>query len=305
MDVALLEWFNGAGTSPLLDALMVGATVWGLGALPGVAAVLWMGRERRVATAIFTALFVGLCLTLLFQFLALRPRPTEVRLLLPTPNFPSFPSGHAVAAFATATVLALAYRRPRVGLAALMGATLIAISRIYLGHHYPSDVVAGALLGGATGAACYGFLVSQEPGRGRWRWLLWPQIALMLLVTQMAYLGIMPWHLLRWPLADKVLHFLLFGSVVFWLALWWGPRKVRWRALTVPLPILVPFAVALVEELLQQLSPRRTASLEDLASDLAGMLFFWWLAQRVLPSKPSPDAPPRGTPLASRINETI
>lgn len=299
MDVALLDWFNRAYPSPLLDGLMVGATVWGLGALPGIAALLWVGRERRVARTIFIALLVGLCLTLLFQFLALRPRPTEVRLILETPNFPSFPSGHAVAAFATATVLALAYRRPRITLAALAGATLIAVSRLYLGHHYPSDVVAGALLGAATGAACYGLLVAREPGRAGWRWLLWPQIALMALVTQMAYLGIMPWHLLRWPFADKVLHFLLFGSVVFWLTLWLGPRWVRWGALSLPLPILLPFIVALVEEGLQQLSPRRTASFEDLASDLAGMLFFWWLARRVLPTQSPPDAAPRGTPLAS------
>lgn len=57
----------------------------------------------------------------------------------------SFPSGHATVAFACAGVLALAVPRLRVPLYAL--AALIAFSRVYVGVHYPGDVIAGAVLG--------------------------------------------------------------------------------------------------------------------------------------------------------------
>jgi undecaprenyl-diphosphatase len=57
----------------------------------------------------------------------------------------SFPSGHATVAFACATVLALAVPRLRVPLFVL--AALIAFSRVYVGVHYPFDVLAGAVLG--------------------------------------------------------------------------------------------------------------------------------------------------------------
>jgi len=57
----------------------------------------------------------------------------------------SFPSGHATVSFACAAVLALAVPRLRVPLYAL--AALIAFSRVYVGVHYPFDVLGGALLG--------------------------------------------------------------------------------------------------------------------------------------------------------------
>jgi undecaprenyl-diphosphatase len=57
----------------------------------------------------------------------------------------SFPSGHACNAFMVAAFLAQRFRRKRYGLYGL--ATLVALSRIYLGVHYPSDVLVGAGLG--------------------------------------------------------------------------------------------------------------------------------------------------------------
>jgi undecaprenyl-diphosphatase len=71
-----------------------------------------------------------------------RPVPEP---LLESPSTYSFPSGHATVSFACATVLALAVPRLRWPLFAL--AALVAFSRVYVGVHYPGDVLAGAVLG--------------------------------------------------------------------------------------------------------------------------------------------------------------
>jgi undecaprenyl-diphosphatase len=63
----------------------------------------------------------------------------------------SFPSGHATVSFACATVLAVAVPRLWIPLYAL--ATLIAFSRVYVGVHYPGDVIVGAALGVAIAIA--------------------------------------------------------------------------------------------------------------------------------------------------------
>lgn len=71
--------------------------------------------------------------------------------LVAVPADPSFPSGHAASAFAAAGVVAALH--PRLRAAALGLAALVAVSRVYLGVHYPSDVLAGAVLGLAIAAA--------------------------------------------------------------------------------------------------------------------------------------------------------
>ena len=71
--------------------------------------------------------------------------------LVSLPHTSSFPSGHSTVAFACATVLALSVPRLRWPLVAL--AALIAFSRVYVGVHYPFDVLAGAALGMAIGLA--------------------------------------------------------------------------------------------------------------------------------------------------------
>ena len=119
-----------------------------------------------MGAALLAALVVGLALVLTVQFVVLRPRPDGVRLLTPAPAFPSFPSGHAMSGFATATVLALSARRRPVTALACAGAVLLALSRVYLGHHYPTDVMGGAALGAGVGAAAHGLCVERGPG---WR----------------------------------------------------------------------------------------------------------------------------------------
>ena len=75
--------------------------------------------------------------------------------LVTLPADPSFPSGHATSAFAAAGVVAAMHPRLRAPVLAL--AALVALSRVYLGVHYPTDVLAGALLGLAIAAVAVAF----------------------------------------------------------------------------------------------------------------------------------------------------
>jgi DNA-binding transcriptional ArsR family regulator len=215
-------------------------------------------------------------------YLSMRPRPDFARYILPPPNFPAYPSGHATAAFSTALIIGLAYRRRLWWVVGLTGASLIALSRVYLGYHYPSDIISGTILGMAVGAGSYGLIVPRQTLLERCQWLLWLQVAIALLVTQMAYLNILPLYLLDWPMADKVLHLLLIGSIAFWLNLWLKGRTVAIGRWAIPLAVLIPFTIALAEEIAQAFSPLRTASLWDLSSDAIGLLLFWWLSQKLL-----------------------
>ena len=76
-----------------------------------------------------------------------------IRAIVPLPHNPSFPSGHASGAFALAVSFGLLV--PRVRIPALVLAALIGLSRIWLGVHYLSDVIAGALLGTAVALAAH------------------------------------------------------------------------------------------------------------------------------------------------------
>ncbi|HYX88583.1 MAG TPA: phosphatase PAP2 family protein [Gaiellaceae bacterium] len=71
--------------------------------------------------------------------------------LVRVPHQPSFPSGHAATAFACATVIAWA--APRLRLPAFVLAAAIAWSRVYVGVHWPLDVLGGAVLGGLVATA--------------------------------------------------------------------------------------------------------------------------------------------------------
>lgn len=282
MDQWLLQQVNQQWTHPVLDVIMILVTVGAIPALPLLGWGLTRGRQARLGGTLLLALSGSLLLTLLFYYLALRPRPTDVRLLLLTPPFPSFPSGHAAAAFAMAVVLAFATRRRTVIAAALISALIICYSRLYLGHHYFSDLFGGAVLGAAAGAAVYGLRHGSGSLVERLPWLLWVQVAIVIVVTQMAYLDLNPTTLLTWPFADKVLHALLFGAVTFWLNLWLHDRRLYYRGWSAPLAIMIPFTLALLEEGMQAFSPLRTADVTDLLSDLIGMIAFWWVSRHII-----------------------
>ena len=84
-----------------------------------------------------------------------RQRPSlryaEPEPLVKTAHDASFPSGHAATSFAAATILTFAF--PRLGPLLFVLASAVAFSRVYVGVHYPLDILAGAVLGVLVGLA--------------------------------------------------------------------------------------------------------------------------------------------------------
>ncbi len=156
LDLGLLRAARGLADQPSRDRAV--AVFSGLGqhaaiwlALGGVASVLAPPQRRRRwrdATATVAGSYV-LNTAIKFAVRRRRPELPDLPPLTGTPTRLSFPSAHATTGFAAAT----AYARvgaPPAPLYAL--ATALAVTRLYLGVHYPSDVLAGVMLGTALGA---------------------------------------------------------------------------------------------------------------------------------------------------------
>ncbi len=157
-DWAVLHWIRDTLRCGFLDFLMPKLTALGnVGAVWLLAALLLLcsRRYRRYGAILLGALAAGALLgNLCLKPLVARARPCWLEgaaLLIGIPADYSFPSGHTLASVIGAVVLTAADRR--FGWAAIPVAVLIAFSRLYLYVHFPSDVLAAAVLGAAVGAA--------------------------------------------------------------------------------------------------------------------------------------------------------
>ena len=197
IDYTVYSVLNGiAGQSLPLDNLMVFIATYGPLVFDGYIVFLWFrGRSereieinrKRAIYAAFSAL-VALGINQIFSYIWVRERPYvhhPAHLLLPASPDPSFPSDHAAGGFSIATGILLG--RPLPGIGLLTFAILLAISRVYVGIHYPSDVLGGALLG-ILGAiiveSCKGLLEIPI----HWLFLLWSHIE-----KQLPFLKRMQW----------------------------------------------------------------------------------------------------------------
>lgn len=140
--------------SPMLDAFFVWYTQLGNAGLVWIVVSLLMllfRRTRKTGVLALGALLLGfVCCNLVIKPLVGRTRPwllvEGLRTLVAEYDPNSFPSGHTCAAFAAAGIWWQGLPR-RWGNTALVLAVLMGLSRLYIGVHFPSDVLAGALLG--------------------------------------------------------------------------------------------------------------------------------------------------------------
>lgn len=157
LDFSILDFIQRCRT-PVMDRIMVAVTALGNKGLVWIAIValcVIVSRYRRYGISIAASLAVSMLFCFVLKNIVHRLRPcdinTAVQLLIPRPSDYSFPSGHATAAFAAAT--ALFYYRNKLRVPAGILAVLICFSRLYLYVHFPSDVLAGIMLG--TGCAVF------------------------------------------------------------------------------------------------------------------------------------------------------
>lgn len=155
VDEAVLLWIQEAVRQTWLDPVVKAFTTLGnagiLWIVLAVAMLFWRPTRKAGVLAgcalLFSLLFTNLGLKLLLT----RPRPyTVVEGLIPLltsgdPN--SFPSGHTSAAFAAGLVWARTLPKAWMRRTAVIQAVLMGLSRLYVGVHYPSDVVSGAVVG--------------------------------------------------------------------------------------------------------------------------------------------------------------
>lgn len=160
-DTNVVTWLASARSAPLTSVAQgvtfLGSTLW-LVCLTLIVGT-WLIAKRRPSGALLLLLAAAGATAIdnLVKVLVGRVRPDMVTHLAPTSTF-SFPSGHACSAAAVYLVLALGLSRNRalartVITAAVVLAIAVALSRVYLGVHYPTDVVAGLALGWLWAAA--------------------------------------------------------------------------------------------------------------------------------------------------------
>lgn len=190
MDYAVFRLINDfAGRFAWLDHLMVFVSEYM--PLLFIAALFWLwgvrsrgarsSQDRLAVGRALAAAALALALGQLIGWLYFRPRPFAdhaVRLLIPPSPDPSFPSDHALAAFAIAG--AVVSTRRLLGLGLFLLATLLALARVFVGTHYPLDVFAGAILGAAISRLIH----RADPWLGpvvrpgdRWTNTLWHRIS--------------------------------------------------------------------------------------------------------------------------------
>lgn len=151
----LFRALNAAGSHPLVDFVMVVFTTIGVAyLLPFLLVEVWRRGKHAIALDALVLLALTIVVVEVLKGLFDRARPcvslADVRL---SPLYgcveaadPAFPSGHTARAVALATLFLLGMSR-RAGLTMTVVAALIAASRVYLGVHWPTDVLGGIAVG--------------------------------------------------------------------------------------------------------------------------------------------------------------
>ena len=164
-DIAILQFFVDNVHSPVMDVIMKFLTLFGEGGIFWIAvSVVCMAfpKTRRMGFTMAIAMLLGVTIgNGIIKNVVARHRPYELEQFSAFPIISrlsdwSFPSGHTLASF-EASVSIFCYRK-KWGAAALALAVCVAVSRIYLIVHYPSDVLGGAVIGTLFALLAFFFL---------------------------------------------------------------------------------------------------------------------------------------------------
>ena len=164
MNDTVQDWINGlAGHVVPFDDVMKLAARDVIYLVPVLLLAMWFwpGTEKqqslnqRVAAVAFFSVLFAIAVAAVVGRLHFEARPfvsdSSTRLLINHSADNSFPSDHAAVAFAIAG--AIVVWRHRLGAGLVVLATILAIARVYVGVHWPADIVAAAIIGLLTGAA--------------------------------------------------------------------------------------------------------------------------------------------------------
>ena len=154
LDGGFLLFLQESVRNPILDNIMIFITSLGNGGMIWIAATiaLLIPKKTRKAGVVSAVALLGSLIinNNIVKNIVQRPRPfvtfTDLQIIIPTPSEFSFPSGHTSSSFAAAAVF---YRHlpKKIGLPSVILAGLIGFSRLYVGVHYPTDVIAGVIMG--------------------------------------------------------------------------------------------------------------------------------------------------------------
>ena len=158
-DSSILLWIQNNVRSDFLTPIMKVITHLGDKGILWIAVtllLLYLRKTRKVGVRCLVSMVIGLVITnLIIKNWVARVRPYEViqglECIIEKAHDWSFPSGHTTNSLACAWVI---FRRMdrKYGVPALIMAILISLSRLYVGIHYPTDVLGGAVIG--IGSAC-------------------------------------------------------------------------------------------------------------------------------------------------------
>lgn len=153
-ELHILDWITQNCHTPFLDVFMAGVSTLGdngfIWILLGLVLAVFCKSRRKTGVEVLLALLFSLIFcNLLLKNMVDRIRPFELNtmmeLLVHPPGDTSFPSGHTSAAFAAAAVFLQKKWNFKWGVLVL--AILIALSRLYLYMHFPTDVIGGLVVG--------------------------------------------------------------------------------------------------------------------------------------------------------------
>lgn len=152
-DANLFLWINNGLADSYLGLFFSILTRLGSTEFVLIASVLlYLTGRRKEGTLLLASAIIGTLITLPLKLAIPRPRPfvtIPAAIALGREAGSSFPSGHTMRAFASAYISS--NLSPKVSILAYLLAGLVGFSRVYLGQHYPSDVLAGAAIGLLSG----------------------------------------------------------------------------------------------------------------------------------------------------------